>query len=312
MIRLCEISGDKLHGSREITQRAILYMGQHLREMGREASPDAVKQRIVDLCETMVESQPSMASLFNLANSILSMVEKVENQEDILANALAFLEDERFREAKLLEEVGENLYKVASSGMRILLHSHSSTVNQTLCHAIERGLVFSAVVTEGRPVMEGRLTAAELACSEIPVSIICDAAATIQMSDVDMVLLGADAVTVDGVINKTGSMVLALAAEHNNIPVYILTTSNKFLPAEACPPSIELQDPLEVWQEPPPGVEVINKYYETIPLEKLKFITEEGILGKEDIIERLEKLRFSSLSRSIWHPGMRTTLETEQ
>lgn len=55
-----------------------------------------------------------------------------------------------------------------------------------------------------------------------------------EVENCDAVILGADRVSKDGIVNKSGSLPLALAARYFRKPLYIITSGEKFLPPDLC------------------------------------------------------------------------------
>ena len=298
MVRLSDIAGDKFHGSREISPRAMLYICERIMELDNSSSPDVAIQQIAGLCDTMMQAQSTMVQIFNTGNELLTDIEKSDTTEDVISRALAFLEGERFREAEKLDALARHIKPLYKDEMTILLHSHSSTANHLLVMAADKGYRFSVMVSEGRPMKEGRLTAAELAAHDIPVTLLCDAAAASAVGDVDVVLLGTDGVTTKGLINKTGSLAIALAGKHYDVPVHVLCTTKKFLPAKAGEVIIEEHEPAEVWGEPPSGVTVRNRYYEHVPFNLVSLMTEEGHMAEESVMKSLEHMPVSKLMKN--------------
>lgn len=92
------------------------------------------------------------------------------------------------------------------------------------------GSGISVIVCESRPLCEGVVMACQLAAAGLDVTVITDAQAAVFIDDVDLVLLGADAVTPGGVVNKVGSKLLALAAKAAGVPVVAVTDSLKVSP----------------------------------------------------------------------------------
>eukprot|EP00775_Hariotina_reticulata_P014735 gene14735-14903_t len=72
--------------------------------------------------------------------------------------------------------------------------------------------------------------AQRLAAAGLDVTLITEAQAGVFIEDADLVLLGADAVTPAGVVNKVGSKLLALAAKAAGVPVVAVTDSLKISP----------------------------------------------------------------------------------
>ncbi len=98
--------------------------------------------------------------------------------------------------------------------------------------AFERGIDIHVWVDETRPRNQGAsLTAWELLNQGIPHTIITDNAGghLMQHGLVDLVITGADRVTIDGdVANKIGTYLKALAAYDNGVPFYVALPSSTF------------------------------------------------------------------------------------
>ena len=113
-------------------------------------------------------------------------------------------------------------------------------------------------------------------------------AATFQRSEVDdelwesmeEVLLGADTVSGDWVINKTGSAQLAALAAELDVPVYVVATCDKFVPPGVAAVLQLRHGPVaEVWGRPPHGVKVRNPYFERVPLTLVRAVlSDRGVL----------------------------------
>jgi translation initiation factor 2B subunit (eIF-2B alpha/beta/delta family) len=58
-----------------------------------------------------------------------------------------------------------------------------------------------------------------------------DAALYSALADIDIVVVGADAVTPETVVNKVGTALVALAARERRKPIWVLCGSAKFAPA---------------------------------------------------------------------------------
>ncbi len=166
----------------------------------------------------------------------------------------------------------------------VYTHCHSSTVIKAIILAHTTKKRISVVNTETRPFFQGRKTARELAKAGIAVTSFVDSAMEQALNQADYVLLGADAILKDGVINKVGSYAIAELAFHHKKPVYILADSWKFFNKEV---PIEERDFHEVWGAVPQGVKVRNPAFEKIPKKYIsKIITEEGILDYKQFMRK--------------------------
>ena len=117
--------------------------------------------------------------------------------------------------------------QIISSVEAVMTHSMSSTALAALKLAAAKGV--KIVVTESRPLCEGKRVAYEIAAMGADVTLITDAEAGHFMGRVDLVLTGADGVLPDGsVINKAGTYLLALAATDKDVPFFVVCDTWKF------------------------------------------------------------------------------------
>ena len=115
-------------------------------------------------------------------------------------------------------------------------------------------------------------------------TLICDNMAATQMAQgkVDLVIVGTDRVTANGdVINKIGTLSVAVLAHHFGIPFYVACPSSTFDPNTACGTDvpIEERDVDEVIGTHAATVPVANPAFDVTPAELVSgIITESGII----------------------------------
>ncbi|MBL8197053.1 MAG: hypothetical protein JNM06_24900, partial [Blastocatellia bacterium] len=110
-----------------------------------------------------------------------------------------------------------------------------------------------------------------------------------------VVIFGADAITTEGIVNKIGTMLIALAARHFNKPCYVLADSTKFLPSSYRLMTEEIHKQAEIWPDSPLEIIVFNRYFETIPLDFFTgVVTEYGILTMPEVKLHLTNLGICS------------------
>ena len=132
---------------------------------------------------------------------------------------------------------------------------------------------------ESRPSYEGRIFAEELGALGISSHIITDAAAGQVMKEINMVLTGADRVFEDGFISKTGSLPLAVLTKTFKIPFYIAFETDKILQEYEQAIRFYPEDPSEVYSGKKKNVNVLNVYFDSVPLEYVsKVVCEDGLL----------------------------------
>lgn len=221
-------------------------------------------------------TEPALA---NGLNYLLSQIELHGNTASVAAG-------ETYK--KILHEakksaaiVGAELVQEDST---VMTHCHSSFVNEILWQAKELGRKFRVVNTETRPLFQGRKTVRKLREKDIEVIHVVDSAMWWAMDkfDVDVILTGADAVTVEGVaLNKIGSRLLALSARELHVPLYICTSLLKYNSETALGrrSQIEMRESAEIWPDHPEGVEVFNPAFETIASHYISaYVTEYGLI----------------------------------
>jgi translation initiation factor eIF-2B subunit delta len=249
--------------------------------------PHAWKEELQACAPGLCMAQPAMAPLFNLVNGILLALESTafpeQPQARVRRAVQAFLE----RLTLMNGSMTTATLGLLPAGARILTFSYSSSVLAVLraAHACQR---LSAVLcTESRPILEGQRLTRELARAGIAVELGVDAAMALFAARADMGLVGADSITVHGVINKSGTTCLALACRHAGIPCYVVADRHKWFPAGAVALAPgPLRPAAEIWADPPAGVAIWNAYFECTPLMLFS-----GIVGEDGIREPGELLR---------------------
>uniref|UniRef100_A0A1B6MC87 Uncharacterized protein n=1 Tax=Graphocephala atropunctata TaxID=36148 RepID=A0A1B6MC87_9HEMI len=134
---------------------------------------------------------------------------------------------------KKLLEARDKVAKLAADyiieGMKILCHSKSRVVLQTMKEAKKANRNFQVYVTKSYPDCSGEEMCRELNKAGIPCTVILDSAMGYVMEKVDMVMVGAEGVVESGgIINKIGSFTMAMCASELKKPFYVLTESFKF------------------------------------------------------------------------------------
>ncbi len=280
------IRADNLRGAVALSREAALVVKRAVSGPARPTWP-----LVVHLCKSLVDAQPMMAPMFNLANSVLLAAEPRKDSEGFQRAVAEACDEFDTRTRVSLERIARLANSLLPDGTTILTHSASQTVLATLEEARRNGKSLAVYCTESRPQREGLEMARKLAAMGCRVKFIVDAAAYRVMDQVSLVLVGADAISREGATNKVGTALVALAAAEKGKPMYALCGSEKWLPA-ACPVPRELPKPGdEVMEQEAAGVEPVNYYFSVCPLDRLTgIVSDEGILRPEEVAEWLDKL----------------------
>ena len=193
-------------------------------------------QSLIEAKHQLIKSRPTAVNL-SWAVNLMSDQLKREPRNDrakiawILANKLA---NEDVKTNQSIGEFGfELVHKIKKSRINILTHCNAGwlatidygTALSPIYKAFKEGLDIHVWVDETRPRNQGmNLTAWELGQENIPHTIITDNAGGLlmQRGEVDLVIVGADRISIDGnVCNKIGTYLKALAAKTHNIPFYV-------------------------------------------------------------------------------------------
>jgi len=161
-------------------------------------------------------------------------------------------------------------------------------VFETLKVAASKGRMIRVVVTESRPLFEGRVVAQELSALGIPVTLAVDAAMGYMMKAADICVVGADSVLSDGsVVNKIGTFPLAMSALQHKKPFYVLCEKSKFDLRSIFEAHRDMEegDQSEVLPDQHgPLLTVRNPYFDTTPGTLVsEVITEGGALSREEL-----------------------------
>jgi len=217
------------------------------------------------ISSTITEVQPGMAGLLNMTRRVSAAVRQFTAAPLDLAAKVAseFAVSASHKAAACAVQTAQLIAEDAV----VLTHSRSSTVLAGLLASSRSGRKFSLIATESRPMLEGRQLAEAISNAGIPVTIIVDAAAALVMDKVDLVMVGADRVAPDHVLNKVGTGMIALAARSRKIPVYCVADTTKFIsPPQASARPVS-PPATEVWPDCPGGISIFNRYFEEIPIE---------------------------------------------
>ena len=189
------------------------------------------------------------------------------------------------------EEINKQTYKLIKNNSVIFTHCHSSSVIKALIYAKKKGKKFEVYHTETRPLYQGRKTAKQLKKARIKATMFPDSGAQVALTKsqetkkANIVLLGADAILKNGVINKIGSNMFAKIAKINNIPTYILANSLKYYPKKI---KIEQRGFEEIW-DTELNIRIKNPAFELVKKQNIKaIISELGTLSYSQFLKKVK------------------------
>ncbi len=198
---------------------------------------------------------------------------------------------QHFKDAQ--DKINKNVFKLIKNNDVIFTHCHSTNVINALIYAKKKGKKFEVYNTETRPLFQGRKTAMELKNAGIKITMFVDSALGVALSKeqgtkkVDKILLGADALLKNGIINKIGSETIARIAKQEKIPVYIIADSWKFTNKRI---KIEQRELNEVWDKAPKSIKIKNPAFEFVDKKYISgIVTELGLIRYGEFVGKMRK-----------------------
>ena len=177
----------------------------------------------------------------------------------------------------------------------IMTLSRSSTVLSALEKAASSYRLSRVLVAHSLPLGEGVQTAAWLASRGIRVELIPDSCVGRFMSEVEVVLVGADAVLADGsLVNKAGTYHAALAAKDVGVP---LISATDLLKVDLSGEGVTLTSgTCEGLPEPGEGVKLKCSVFDLTPAHLVKaYACEAGVVEPREIFPKARDLLKSIL-----------------
>jgi ribose 1,5-bisphosphate isomerase len=233
-----------------------------------------------------------------MRNALRLIINRVDRSEEKNVKKLAEIAAQASQQFLLdLENSRKRIAEIGAKRIRsnsvVLTHCHSSTVTNLLKRAKYEGKVFEVICTETRPVLQGQITAKEMLDMGIKTTFIVDSAARFFMNDVDLVLVGADAITSEGnVINKIGTSMAALVAHEARAPFYVVSELLKFDPATVSGDyeKIEERSPNEIWKNAPKELTIRNPAFDVTRRDFIHgIICEDGMISPHSITEVMHR-----------------------
>jgi translation initiation factor eIF-2B subunit delta len=209
--RLEEIINDKSSGSRDLLTKIHFLLSENVSAI--LGNPDIIQnikhkfagfQTIISFCDSMLKAETE--------NEISEILNSFMRNNEILYDLL-------FKHA----------FPFLENFKSFITISNSRTVYEIIKRLTESDKNYTLTVCESRPNNEGIIMAERFAGLGLKVKIITEAQIGGEIRDAECVILGADKILRDGsIINKVGSLVLAICAKYYDIPVLVLADKTKF------------------------------------------------------------------------------------
>jgi len=266
------------------------------------------KKELISELESEVEvlkcTRPTAVNLFWAIDRILDKTRGFSgNTRDLVALVVEEAQKIADEDATANRLMGRHGAELIHDGDVVLTHCNAGalatvdygTALGVIRAAWDQGKNIKVVATETRPKLQGaRLTVYELKRDGIPVTLITDNMVGYIMYKhwISKVIVGADRIVRDAVINKVGTYTIAVLAKEHSIPFYVAAPKSTFDLAHASTDvTIEERRREEVThigsqRITPEGVNVLNPAFDVTPLEYVTaIICEDGVLHREDFVK---------------------------
>ena len=250
---------------------------------------------------TIKNTRPTAVNLFWAIDRVLFKARCFSGNIDGLKN---FVVQEAQRiadeDAEANLAIGRNGADLIHDGDKVLTHCNAGelatveygTALGVIRAAWNQGKKIEVIAAETRPLLQGaRLTAYELKRDGIPVTLITDnmVGYVMQKRLVNEVIVGADRIVQDAVVNKIGTFTVAVIAKEHGVPFYVAAPTSTFdLTRSSTDVIIEERSPTEVThigsqQIAAQDVGALNPAFDITPLRYVSAIVcETRVYGKTD------------------------------
>ena len=208
---------DTVHGSAHVSLAAL----EVLRDEAAMLEDDGSWAQIAAIAADLRSARSSMAVVRVRIDQVMATASEEHTPAAVRDAAIECLGRARAADAAAARRAADLI-----DGAVVFTLSRSGTVEQ----ALQEGNPAAVSVAESRPGGEGRDLAAAIA-EDTPVTVVQDASIPAAVRDADLVLVGADTVFRNGdVLNKTGTLAAAVAADWAEVPFYAVTATDKITP----------------------------------------------------------------------------------
>lgn len=296
-----KIKSMEVRGAGKIARFAVATVRDYVNNSGTDDIKE-LQQEVLEVFRQLNESRPTAVSLRNSLryvynHSIKQLSGKSKSLDEWKKQVADACESFISKSEAAKEQIAKLGSDLVGDGFSIQTHCNSQMALAVIIEAHNQGKSPKVYATESRPWYQGHLTVRQLAEAKVPVTLIVDSAVRHFMEQVDLVLVGADTISAEGdLINKIGTVQLALAAGDAGVPFVVCAETYKFSPESLTENGggviIEERAAEEVVPDPSafPGVDIVNPVFDRTPAKLIKeIITEVGIIkpsGAKDLIEK--------------------------
>ncbi len=252
----------------------------------RVSALHAFKREMERAAALLLATRPTAVSLPNAVHIVMADIDRAKTAQEAQAGVVRRA-DEFIRSSQhAVEQIAQFGASHIRDGDTILTHCNSEVALGCIIEAHKQGKEIEVFATEVRPRNQGLITIRTLNDAGIKTNFIVDSAVRSFIHDVDLVIVGADAVTVNGaVVNKIGTAQVAHSAREARVNMMVAAETYKFAPRTILGEFIRIEERAgcEVLSDEIartlPNVTIRNPAFDVTPAEYIDLIvTEKGAI----------------------------------
>ncbi len=225
-----KIKSMEIRGAGRIAREAATALRHHA---STSSTDDIVsfRREMESAAQILIATRPTAVSLPNAVHIVMSGLERAvtfeEAQKGVIKRAEQFISSSQHA----VENIAQFGARHIQDGDTLLTHCNSEAALGCIIEAHRSGKEVEVFATEVRPRNQGHITIRTLNDAGIKTNFIVDSAVRSFINDIDLVIVGADAVTVNGaVVNKIGTSQVAHTAHEARVNVLVAAETYKFAP----------------------------------------------------------------------------------
>jgi len=246
----------------------------------------AFQQEMERAASILVATRPTAVSLPNAVHMVMNGIGEAKTVDEARSGVVQRAEHFIQSSQHAVEKIAEFGARHIRNGDKILTHCNSEVALACIIEAHRSGKEIEVFATEVRPRNQGLITIRTLNDAGIKTNFIVDSAVRSFINDIDLVVVGADAVTVNGaVVNKIGTSQVAHTAAEARVNVLVAAETYKFAPRTVIGELIQIEERPgnevlpDAIARTLPHVTVRNPAFDITPAEYIDLIvTEQGAI----------------------------------
>ncbi|MFZ1897677.1 ribose 1,5-bisphosphate isomerase [Methanoregula sp.] len=252
----------------------------------RARAPGAFRQEMERAAAMLLATRPTAVSLPNAVHIVMAGLGHAQSTDEARAGVVRRADEFIRSSQNAVERIAQFGASHIRDGDTILTHCNSEVALACIIEAHRQGKEIEVFATEVRPRNQGLITIRTLNDAGIQTNFIVDSAVRSFINDIDLVIVGADAVTVNGaVVNKIGTAQVAHSAREARVNMMVAAETYKFAPRTILGELVRIEEragsevlPDEIARTLP-YVTVRNPAFDVTPAEYIDLIvTEKGAI----------------------------------